>query len=154
MLGEAWNLARNPARGLVPKLPPRMAEFNEAAVLQWACSVPGLTTTQSAAAAASMAEDEYEGAELVGCTAKTLRKLLRGSDAEAAVPLLLAARDEYLAEERHQQQEEAAAKAAPSCGVCFEPYSAAAVPRILVCGHTFCESCLSQMLRCVQTYST
>jgi hypothetical protein len=38
---------------------------------------------------------------------------------------------------------------APSCQICFEPYSGAVVPRILVaCGHTFCEKCLSMMLRC------
>jgi hypothetical protein len=154
-----------------------MAEFNEAAVLDWVRRVPGLATTQSAAAAASMAEDEYEGAELVGCTAKTLRKLLKGSGAEEAVPLLLAARDAHLAAEHAQTRAEvdaaatksaaatrlhaaaamkameaameAAAKAAPSCGVCFEPYRERIVPRILVaCGHTFCEPCLTKMLRC------
>jgi hypothetical protein len=143
-----------PVPVLVPE--PRsgpMAEFDEPAVQSWVAAVAGLTLAARAAVSERMAVDEYEGAELVGCTAKMLRKLLKGSDAEAAVPALLAARDTHLAAERRQQQDEAAAKAAPSCGVCFEPYSAAAVPRILVCGHTFCESCLSQILRCVQTYS-
>jgi hypothetical protein len=91
-----------------------------------------------------------------------LRKLLKGSDAEAAVPALLAARDAHLSLERESRQREqqdataaavaeAAAKAAPSCAICFEPYGGAAVPRILVaCGHTFCELCLSQMLRCAR----
>jgi hypothetical protein len=122
-----------------------------------------------------MGEHEYEGAELVGCTAKMLHRLLKGSDGEEAVPLLLAARDAHLATERKQQQAaatkiaavaaakaeaaatkstavalaEAVAKAAPSCGVCFEPYRERIVPRILVaCGHTFCEPCLTKMLRC------
>jgi hypothetical protein len=157
----------------------------------------GLTRAQLEAAVDRMAEDEYEGAELVGCTAKMLRKLLRGSDAEAAVPALLAARDAHLAAEREAQQAaaraaadaaaataaevaaaaavrvaeaasavaaktaetaalvaaDAAAKAAPSCGVCFEPYGDEAVPRMLTsCGHTFCEGCLSMMLRCARRY--
>ena len=47
------------------------------------------------------------------------------------------------------KSEEAVAKAAPSCQICFEPYGGAVVPRMLVaCGHTFCEKCLSTMLRC------
>ena len=151
-----------------------MAEFDEAAVLKWVRSVPGLTAVHLATIADRMAEDEYEGAELVGCTAKMLRKLLRGSDAEDAVPLLLAARDEQLAAENEADTaaiaadyaaavaaathtanaeaaakvEEAAAKVAPSCGVCFEPYGETVVPRILACGHTFCEECLCKMLRC------
>ena len=124
-----------------------MAEFDEAAVQAWLGSVPGLTAAQRAAAAGMMAEDEYEGAELVGCTAKTLRRRLKGSAAEEAVPLLLAARDVRLAAELVQ---EVPAAAAPSCQICMEPYSqaGAVVPRMLVsCGHDFCEGCLDRMLR-------
>jgi hypothetical protein len=52
-------------------------------------------------------------------------------------------------EEAAAKAEEAAAKAAPSCQICFEPYGGAVVPRMLVtCGHTFCDGCLSMMLRC------
>ena len=59
-----------------PEPPPEpMAEFDVAAVLAWLRTVPGLTVAQRAAAARIMAEDEYEGAELVGATAKTLRRL-------------------------------------------------------------------------------
>ena len=38
----------------------------------------------------------------------------------------------------------------PSCAICMEPYSAAGgvVPRMLECGHDFCEACLDRMLRC------
>jgi hypothetical protein len=138
----------------------RMAEFDEAAVLKWVRSVPGLTAVHIANIADRMAEDEYEGAELVGCTAKMFRRLLKGSGAEAAVPLLLATRDAQLAAEQEQICAEmgvaattavaaAMAEVGPSCGVCFEPYCAGVVPRILVtCGHTFCEPCLNQMLRC------
>ena len=45
-----------------------------------------------------MAADEYDGTELVAATAKNLRRLLKGTAAEEAVPLLLAARDGHLAE--------------------------------------------------------
>jgi hypothetical protein len=52
-------------------------------------------------------------------------------------------------EEAAAKAEEAAARVAPSCQICFEPYGGAIVPRILVaCGHTFCEECLSMILRC------
>jgi hypothetical protein len=73
-----------------------MSKFDEAAVCSWLGTVQGLTTAQLAAAREQMAEDEYEGAELVGCTAKMLRKLLRSTAAEEAVPRLIAARDAYL----------------------------------------------------------
>jgi hypothetical protein len=35
----------------------------------------------------------------------------------------------------------------PSCQICFEAYGDGVVPRILTCGHSFCEDCLSKMLR-------
>jgi hypothetical protein len=38
-----------------------MAGFDEAAVLAWLGTVPGLTAAQRAAAAEEMAEDEYDG---------------------------------------------------------------------------------------------
>jgi hypothetical protein len=74
-----------------------MAAFDEAAVLVWLGTVPGLTVAQRAAVAAEMAEDEYSGQMLIWTTAKSLRRLLRGTAAEGAVPLLLAARDAHLA---------------------------------------------------------
>ena len=37
---------------------------------------------------------------------------------------------------------------AHACSVCFEPYGPdKVVPRILSCGHTYCERCLSLMLQ-------
>ena len=81
----------------------------------------------------------------VAATTKNLRRLLKGSAAETAVPLLLAARDAQLAAEG------AAPAEGLSCSICMEPYSTAGgvVPRILVaCGHDFCEACLDAMLRC------
>ena len=58
-----------------------------------------------------------------------------------AAPLLLAARDASLG----------GAPASPpekhSCPICFEDYAQpAALPRMLGCGHTFCEPCLAKML--------
>ena len=36
-----------------------------------------------------------------------------------------------------------------ACSICLDPYSAAGdvVPRMLDCGHDFCEGCLDQILR-------
>jgi hypothetical protein len=78
--------------------------------------VPGLTAAQRAAAAEMMAEDEYNGPQLTGVTAKALGRLLRGTDAEGAGPLLLAARDAHLAAEP---------LVAPGCQICFETYGSA-----------------------------
>jgi hypothetical protein len=76
-----------------------MAEFDEAAVLAWLATVPGLTPAQRVAAHGKMAEDEYEydSPLLVSAAAKTLWRLLKGMEAEGAVLLLLAAREAHLA---------------------------------------------------------
>jgi ankyrin repeat protein len=121
-----------------------MAEFDGAAVQSWLRLVPGLTAAQRAATAEIMADDEYEGAELAIVKPKTLARLLKGSDAEEAVPPLLAARDAYRAaeqaageqatkEQAARQQaaaeqaaaEQRGASAAPGCPICLEPYSQA-----------------------------
>jgi hypothetical protein len=123
-----------------------MAEFDEAAVQAWLAAVPGLmTAAQRSALAQIMAEDEYNGADLIGFTERTLRRVLRGSGAEESAPLLLAARDAYLAT---APQAAAAEQAVHSCQICFEAYGEDTVPRMLPCGHTFCEDCLNRMLRC------
>ena len=114
-----------------------MAGFDEAAVLAWLGTVPGLTATQRSAAAQIMAEDEYDGDTLVHVKPKTLLRVLKGSDAEEAVPALLAARDAHLAAEAAAAEAEAADAAAepepvavepapaPSCQICFEAYGSA-----------------------------
>jgi hypothetical protein len=158
-----------------------MAEFDEAAVLAWVAGVPGLTVAQQAAALERMEEDEYDGTELAVAKAKSLLRLLRGTVAEGVVPRLLAARDARLqAEEKESAVVMAEADAAmgaepvaaaipdvelavtepplpwPSCPICMEPYSAASgvVPRVLPCGHSFCEACLARMLRCAGPHRT
>jgi ankyrin repeat protein len=74
-----------------------MAAFGEAEVQRWLGTVPGLTPAQLASIRAKLAAEEYDGEELVNAKSpKTFRRLLRGSGAEGAVPLLLAARDAYL----------------------------------------------------------
>jgi ankyrin repeat protein len=101
-----------------------MAAFDEAAVLAWLGTVPGLTPAQRSAAAEEMAEDEYDGQLLIGANTKTLRRLLKGTEAEEAVPTLLAARDAYLAA---AAPEPAAAEpaAVSTCQICFEAYGSA-----------------------------
>jgi hypothetical protein len=100
-----------------------MVEFDEAAVLAWLATVPGLTAAQRVAAAAEMAEDEHNGSDLFHATAKTLRRLLKGTAAEAAVPALLAARDAHLAAVAAEPEPAAAEQAAaPGCQICFEAY--------------------------------
>ena len=100
-----------------------MAEFDEAAVLVWLSRVPGLTAAQLADVNDIMVDAEYEGAELVSFTAKSLRRLLKGTAAEEVVPLLLAARDGHLATEVVEPEPAAAKPAAvPSCQICFEAY--------------------------------
>jgi hypothetical protein len=100
-----------------------MAEFDEAAVLAWLGTVPGLTAAQRAAAVAVMAEDEYNGPHLFHATAKSLRRLRKGTAAEDAVPALLAARDAHLAAEAEPEPAAAAEPAAaPGCQICFEAY--------------------------------
>ena len=74
-----------------------MAEFGEAEVQRWLGTVDGLTAEQLHRVRAKLAEEEYDGEELVGATSpKTFRRLRRGTGAEEAVPLLLAARDSYI----------------------------------------------------------
>ena len=125
-----------------------MAGFDEAAVLSWLGTVPGLTAAQQVAAAEEMAEDEYDGDALVHVKPKTLLRVLKGTAAEAAVPALLAARDAHLAAEAAEEAaaeaadaaaaaEAAAAEAtapepataelaaAPGCQICFEAYGSA-----------------------------
>jgi hypothetical protein len=97
-----------------PEAPPGpMAEFDEVAVLVWLSRVPGLTAAQLADVNDIMADAEYEGAELVGLTVKSLRRLLKGTAAEEAVPLLLAARDDHLTAAAAEAEQRAAAAAEP-----------------------------------------
>ena len=74
-----------------------MAEFGEAEVQRWLGTVDGLTAEQLQRVRAKLAKEEYDGEELVNETSpKTFRRLLRGTGAEEAVPLLIAARDRYI----------------------------------------------------------
>jgi ankyrin repeat protein len=89
-----------------------MAEFDEAAVLAWLAAVPGLTEAQRAAAAERMEEDEYDGTELAVAKPKSLLRMLKGTEAEGAVPLLLAARNALLEAEEAARTTAAVAAAA------------------------------------------
>jgi hypothetical protein len=145
-----------PILGMLVSVP--MVDFDEAKVQCWLAAVPGLTEEQKAIVAGMMEEEEYDGSDLVHATTKTLRRRLKDSDGETAVPLLLAARDAHLTVAAAAAVEVVSAAAvgaaieeaaAPSCQICLEPYGEGVVPRMLVaCGHSFCEDCLATMLRC------
>jgi hypothetical protein len=135
-LDDDENLEQEPAQEPVaepepdepePEPPPGlMASFDEAAVLAWLGTVPGLTAAERAAAVEMIAEDEYDGSALAAVTAKMLGRLLKGTDAEGAAPLLLAARDAHLAAEEAKPEPAAAEPAAaPGCQICFEAYGSA-----------------------------
>jgi SWI/SNF-related matrix-associated actin-dependent regulator 1 of chromatin subfamily A len=135
-----------------------MAEWSEEQVLAWAELVE-LEPETGAALRSVFGEEDTDGDDLATLPAKRLQKMLkRGGlrgDLPAAASAVLAARDALLAcaspprrEAAAPAEAAAAAKAAPSCQICFEPYGAGIVPRMLSCGHTFCEPCLSKMLRC------
>ena len=95
---------------------------------------------------------------------KNLGRLLGGSEAEDAVPLILAAGDECMHEHELRLKEiEKRGVTGPttntsvhpekrSCSICYEDYDENnVVPRILItCGHSFCERCISCMLRPLQ----
>ena len=95
-LGDDENLEQEPAQEPLaeperdePELEPPsglMASFDEAAVLAWLGTVPGLTTVERAAAAEMIAEDEYDGSALVGVTAKMLERLLKGTASRPTGP--------------------------------------------------------------------
>lgn len=74
-----------------------MTSFDEAAVLRWVGAVHGLSLAQREAIQARLGAEELDGEELKTLREKRLGRLLRGTAAEGAAPLLLAARDDYLA---------------------------------------------------------
>jgi hypothetical protein len=74
-------------------------KFCTSLLQRWLGTVDGLTAEQLSSIQAKLAAEEFDGSELVELSSpKTFRRLLRGTGAEEAVPLLLAARDAYLGE--------------------------------------------------------
>ena len=71
-------------------------------------------------------------------TERSVLRLLRGSDAAEAAPLVLAARD---------KSAPAPVLEAASCPICLHLYGDSIAPRMMGCGHTFCDGCLGEMLR-------
>jgi hypothetical protein len=81
-----------------------MTGFDEAAVLHWVGAIPGLSLAQREAIQARLGAEELDGEELETLREKRLGRLLRGTAAEGAAPLLLAARDDYLATREAAEQ--------------------------------------------------
>ena len=75
-----------------------MAKFGTAEVLRWLETVKHLTEPQRAAIKDRFVGDEYIGQDLLDWNERNLPKALRGTGATEAAPLLLAARDKYLAD--------------------------------------------------------
>ena len=92
-----------------------------------------------------------DGEELLEFTPKLLQKMLRKAGAEkpeAAAKAILQQRN------RVSLGAKSAAGDALECPLCMEPYAdddERHVPRILQCGHTACQGCLSLMLRTAKT---
>jgi hypothetical protein len=143
-----------PEQELEPPSGP-MVEFDTAAVLAWVGLVPGLTVAQRTAATMIMAEDEYEGAELATVKPKTLRRLLKDSDAEEAVPLLLTARDAQLVIEEAATTAAKSANAASTTATdAIAPATDfAAVPPPTVAAVALVAQCQLACTICLEPYS-
>ena len=75
-----------------------MDEFGAAEVLRWLETVDGLSDRQRAAIKDRLEDEEYIGKDLLDLTERSLPRLLRGTDASGAAPVLLVARDKHLAD--------------------------------------------------------
>ena len=75
-----------------------MADFGAAEVLRWLEAVEGLTGAQQTAIKDMLMEDQMIGQDLLGWTERTLPRMLRGTGAAEAAPVLLAARDKHFAD--------------------------------------------------------
>jgi hypothetical protein len=100
--------------------------------------------------------DEYEGAELAIVKPKTLLRLLKGSDAEEAVPTLLAARDAYLAAAAamaaaQAKQRAAAVEVPPDEFVCAISQQLMVDPVTTGAGQTYEREAIATWLRTKQT---
>jgi hypothetical protein len=94
-----------------------------------------LEAEEEEAAAVAQLEEEMVAADAAAAAAAQLAAVAAAADAAVAAAA---------------QQAAVEPAERPSCAICMEPYSAAGVvvPRMLQCGHAFCEACLDRMLRC------
>ena len=125
-----------------------MAEWSEAQVSEW---ISLIDLPDGCVEAVQRVFADVDGEELLNFIPKSLQKLLRKAGAKAP---------EAVAKSILQQRnlvsvgaKPASAREALECPLCMEPYADDEhhVPRILQCGHSACQGCLSLMLRTAKT---
>jgi hypothetical protein len=134
--------------------------FSVEDVSQWIDSVEGIASAETAALRSKFLEYEIDGHDLLAFRQKSLLRTLNGTkiqDNYQVVEAVLLQRDIYMSvvEASHADTVHDAASAPPECSICLEPFncdinSDINPPRVLPCGHTFCQSCLQLVLKSVQ----
>ena len=134
--------------------------FSVEDVSQWIVSVEGIASAEIAALRSKFLEYEIDGHDLLAFRQKSLLRTLKGTkiqDNYQVVEAVLLQRDIYLSvvKASHTNTVHDAASAPPECSICLEPFncdinSDINPPRVLPCGHTFCQSCLQLALKSVQ----
>jgi hypothetical protein len=125
-----------------------MPDWSAAQVLEWVVTI-GLPAHSTSTVCAVLESLELDGDELIELRPKILQKMLQKAGAEDAAALtkqILAARD--VAGSVATAHDDGLAIS--ECRICFEVYTSEAdsarVPRILTCGHTYCQECIRTQL--------
>ena len=134
------------------ELPQAMSDWSEHTTLQWA-SDQMLAPAASAALLAAFVhvQEETDGDDPIVLSMRRLEKMLARKgcdDGDTVAQPVLAARDAMPKKTgKAATLTEMAQHGDLDCEICFERHCSAEqrTPRLLPCGHTFCESCLDDM---------